>query len=118
MRIEDLGTMPYRTAWALQESAQEEVLNGGEERVFFVEHAPVITYGRRPGGERNILAEQPRLGGMGVEGGPSARGGGVTFHGPGQLVVYPILRLAEHNLSVSGHVHGLEKLIADVLADF
>jgi lipoate-protein ligase B len=118
MRIEDLGVIAYRPAWALQEAAQAEVQAGGEERVFFVEHPPVITYGRRPGVERNIVAEQKRLAAMNVEVVASDRGGDVTFHGPGQLVVYPILRLADHGLTVSGYVHGLEQLIIDVLGEF
>jgi len=118
MRFEDLGQMAYRPTWALQEAAQAEVVAGGEERVFFVEHPPVITYGRRPGVERNIVAEQKRLAAMGVEVVAGDRGGDVTFHGPGQLVVYPILRLADHGLSVSGYVHGLEQLIIDVLGEF
>src|SRR3954454_7747392 len=102
MRVEDLGTMAYRDAWALQEAAHAEVVGGGEERVLLVEHPPVITFGRRPGVERNVVASQALLDARGVETVPSDRGGDVTFHGPGQLVVYPIIRLNDHRLSVGG----------------
>ena len=56
MTVRDLGTMRYREAWALQEQAHAEVLAGGDEHLFLVEHPPVITLGRRPGLSKNILA--------------------------------------------------------------
>lgn len=118
MRIEDLGLIAYRPAWQRQEAAQADVLAGGQERVFFVEHPPVITHGRRPGVEKNILADRARLAAAGVDVVASDRGGDVTFHGPGQLVVYPIIRLADHGLTVSSYVHGLESLIIDALGEF
>jgi lipoyl(octanoyl) transferase len=110
--------MKYSDAWALQERAHEEVLAGGEERILLVEHPAVITLGRRPGLEPHVLADAERLGKLGVEVVHSDRGGEVTFHGPGQLVVYPIVRLSEHGLSVSGYVHALEEAIIAALGDF
>lgn len=118
MRVEDLGTMLYRQAWALQERAHAEVLEGGEERILLVEHPPVITFGRRPGLERNIVAAPDVLERGGVEVVPSDRGGDVTFHGPGQLVVYPIIRLNDHRLSVGGYVRALERGVIAALASF
>jgi lipoyl(octanoyl) transferase len=118
MRVEDLGTMGYRDAWALQERVHAEVVQGGEERVLLVEHPPVITFGRRPGVERNVVAPQALLDARGVETVPSDRGGDVTFHGPGQLVAYPIVRLIDHRLSVGGYVHALERAVIDALAPF
>lgn len=115
MRIEDLQLMPYRQAWALQEAAHERVVGGGREALLLVEHPPVITFGRRPGQERNVVADQPALGERGVEIVASDRGGDVTFHGPGQLVAYPIVRLADHGLSVSGYVHRLEDVVIATL---
>ncbi len=114
----DLNTMPYREAWAEQERAQEAVLAGGEERVFFVEHPPVITYGRRPEGAKNLVAATDTLGQMGVEVVHSDRGGDITFHGPGQLVAYPIVRIADHRLSVGGYVRRLEDVVIETLAVF
>src|SRR3954462_7248760 len=101
---QDLGTIGYRDAWAEQERVHAEVVGGGEERVLLVEHPPVITFGRRPGVERNVVASQELLDARGVETVPSDRGGDVTFHGPGQLVVYPIIPLNDHRLSVGGYV--------------
>jgi lipoyl(octanoyl) transferase len=118
MRVEDLGTMPYRQAWAAQEAAHAEVLAGGEERVFLVEHPPVITFGRRPGVARNLIASDEQLAKLGVEVVQSDRGGDITFHGPGQLVVYPIVRLNDHRLSVGAYVHGLERAVIAALREF
>jgi lipoyl(octanoyl) transferase len=118
MLFHDLGLMPYRDAWAIQEEAHAQVLAGGEERVFFVEHPPVITFGRRPGVSRNLIASDEQLARLGVEVVQSDRGGDITFHGPGQLVVYPIIRLNDHRLSVGGYVHGLERVIVATLAEF
>jgi lipoate-protein ligase B len=118
MQIHDLGLMPYTAAWKIQEDAHTAVLAGGEEQIFLVEHPPVITYGRRPGVDKNLIASQDQLAKLGVEIVQSDRGGDITFHGPGQLVVYPIIRLADHKLSVSGYVHLLEKVIIATLDHF
>ena len=118
MRVEDLGTLPYRDAWALQERAHAEVFEGGEERLLLVEHPPVITYGRRPGVERNVVAPPDVLERRGVEIVPSDRGGDVTFHGPGQLVVYPVIRLIDHRLSVGCYVRALERAVIDAVGTF
>ncbi|HXE52621.1 MAG TPA: lipoyl(octanoyl) transferase LipB [Tepidisphaeraceae bacterium] len=118
MRFEDLGLMPYRQAWQVQEEIHDQVLNGGEERVLLVEHPPVITFGRRPGVAPNLLASDEQLARLGVEVVQSDRGGDITFHGPGQIVAYPIIRLNDHRLSVSGYVHALERIVVAALADF
>jgi lipoyl(octanoyl) transferase len=118
MRVDDLGTMRYRDAWALQEAAHEEVLAGGEERVLLVEHPPVITFGRRPGVDRNLVASSELLDQRGVEVVPSDRGGDITFHGPGQLVAYPIVRLIDHGLSVGGYVRALERAVIETVGQF
>ena len=110
--------MPYRQAWALQEEGHAQVLAGGEERVLLVEHPPVITFGRRSGVERNLLASDEQLARLGVEVVQSDRGGDITFHGPGQLVVYPIIRLNDHALSFGAYVHGLEEAVVRALARF
>jgi lipoate-protein ligase B len=115
LKIIDLGILPYRDAWALQEQAHAEVVAGSDERVFFVEHPAVITFGRRPGVARNLLAAEPQLTRLGVEVVQSDRGGDITFHGPGQLVAYPIIRLADHGLSVGRYVHTLEDAVIATL---
>src|SRR5947209_6395311 len=71
LQFHDLGTVPYRQAWALQESAHAEVLAGGAERVLLVEHPPVITFGRRTEIERNLITPEAELNRLGVEVVPS-----------------------------------------------
>jgi len=118
MLISILGRVGYRDAWLIQEEAHAQVLAGGEERVLFVEHPPVITFGRRAGVDRHLIASDEQLAKLGVEVVQSDRGGDITFHGPGQLVVYPILRLNDHRLSVGGYVHALERAVIATLAEF
>src|SRR5436190_638454 len=118
MRIIDLGLIPYRDAWKMQEEIHAQVLAGGEEMVLLLEHPPVITFGRRVAdSQRNLLASQQVLKEMGVEVVESDRGGDITFHGPGQLVAYPIVRLKDHKLSVGAYVRKLEEIVIDTLAD-
>jgi len=115
MQIVDLGLMAYREAWTRQEQAHQEVLEGGPERILLVEHPPVITLGRRAGGERHLIASAEQLKKLGVEVVQSDRGGDVTFHGPGQVVAYPIIRLVDHGLSVGGYVRALQEAVVEIL---
>jgi lipoyl(octanoyl) transferase len=115
--VEDLGLMDYRQAWALQESVLAKVADGAAERLLLVEHPPVITLGRRPPTEAHLLATRDELAGAGVEVVHSDRGGDITFHGPGQLVAYPIIRLIDHRLSVGGYVRMLEHSVIAALAE-
>lgn len=117
MRVEDLGRMDYRSAWAVQERIHGEVLGGGEERLLLVEHPPVITFGRRDGGEVNLIASPVQLAKMGVELVKSDRGGDITFHGPGQIVAYPIIRLHDRKFSVGAYVHAIEGAVIGMLAE-
>jgi lipoyl(octanoyl) transferase len=118
MRIEDLGRMNYRDAWSRQEAVHEQVMAGAEECLLLVEHPPVITLGRRPGVDKNLIASPQALERLGVEVVQSDRGGDITFHGLGQIVAYPIVRLNDHALSVGGYVHTLEQIAIDTLAAF
>lgn len=123
MIVTDLGTLNYQVAWEMQEQAHARVLAGGEEELLLVEHPPVITLGRRgsiEGSEmkRHLLATPDALAAAGVELVQSDRGGDITFHGPGQIVAYPIIRLNDHRLSVGGYVRRLEQAVIDTLADF
>jgi lipoate-protein ligase B len=114
----DLGLLKYTDAWAAQEAAHAEVAAGGEPRVLIVEHPPVITFGRRGDTGGHLLASEEQLRAMGVELVHSDRGGDITFHGPGQVVAYPIVRLADHQLSVGGYVHRLESAVVGLLAEW
>jgi len=118
MFVEDLKLMGYREAWERQARAHEGVVAGGEERLLLVEHLPVITFGRRAeAAARNLIASAERLAEMGVEVVESDRGGDITFHGPGQLVVYPIVKLNSHALSVGGYVRKLEGVMIAALGE-
>lgn len=117
MLVNDLGTMPYRDAWALQERVHAEVAAGSAERILLVEHPPVITCGRRPNVAKNLIASAEQLARLGVEFIESDRGGDITFHGPGQLVAYPIVRLIDHRLSVGAYVRLLEQAVIGSLGE-
>ena len=117
MIVQDLGLMPYREAWTFQEHCHDAVVAGGQEQLLLVEHPPVITTGRRAGQLKHVLQPAAELERAGVELVESDRGGDVTFHGPGQLVAYPIIRLNAHSLSVGGYVHRLEDIVIQTLRD-
>ncbi len=117
MHVEDLGTLPYRDGWALQEQVHAEVVGGGGERILLVEHPPVITCGRRPNVAKHLRATPDHLAKLNVEFVESDRGGDITFHGPGQLVVYPIIRLIDHHLSVGAYVRLLEQAVIAALGE-
>ncbi|HWB20564.1 MAG TPA: lipoyl(octanoyl) transferase LipB [Phycisphaerales bacterium] len=119
MQVQDLGTMRYREAWAVQEKVHEDVRAGAEETLILVEHPPVITLGRRGEfeGAKHLVASQHYLDQLGVELVQSDRGGDITFHGPGQIVAYPIVRLIDHHLSVGAYVHTLEEIVIATLKE-
>ncbi len=92
-RLLDLGLRPYREVWELQKQLHAAVCNGeAPDTWIVVEHEPVITLGRQAKGE-NLLLSREALAAGGVDVVEVERGGDVTYHGPGQLVVYPIRRL-------------------------
>lgn len=88
-KLVDLGRMPYRTCDALQRSLLEDVLAGEPATLLLVEHDPVITLGAGYHKE-NLLQTVSSYQAKGIEVVPIDRGGDVTYHGPGQLVIYPI----------------------------
>jgi lipoate-protein ligase B len=116
-RLLDLGLRSYREVWEMQHKLHEAVRNGEEpETWIFVEHPPVVTLGRNAK-EENLLLPREILHERGVDVVQIERGGDVTYHGPGQLVVYPIRRL-ERFREVVPLVRALEGAIIDVCAHF
>jgi len=113
----ELGVEPYERILDLQRrlarSRQRDEISDG---LILLEHAPVITLGRRAN-ESHILASSELLQELGISVHRVERGGDVTYHGPGQIVGYPILRLTDHGLGVSDYMHLLEEVIVRVLAD-
>lgn len=87
------------------------------DTLLLVEHEPVITLGRR-GNRTNLLSTSAELASEGIQVHPVERGGDVTYHGPGQLVVYPIVDLSQRDLSIRRYVDLLEETIIQALADF
>lgn len=116
--VYSLGLTEYDSSWALQQKLVTEVKearHGG--CLLLVEHAPVYTVGRGRGSE-NLRITTDRLKDLGAGFHRVDRGGDITFHGPGQLVVYPILNLGGRGRDVVGYVRKLEQVVIDTLASF
>ena len=114
----DLGTISYPECLSLQGKLAKLRLAGEiEDTLLLLEHTPVITLGAA-GGEDNLLAEPERLRHAGVEVFHTDRGGNITYHGPGQLVAYPIFDLRTHGRDVHLFLRNLEQIVVDCLADF
>ena len=119
MKSVDLGTLGYRDAWKRQELEHARVLDGGEEVILYVEHNHTITTGRRAEAARShVLATDGELERLGVDLVETDRGGDVTYHGPGQLVAYPIVRIADHGLTVGSYMRLLQEAVVATVADF
>jgi lipoyl(octanoyl) transferase len=117
LTIEWLGRVPYRPTWDLQNGlADRRRRREIGDRVLLLEHDPVYTIGRG-GDERNLLATPGRLAALGAELVRIDRGGDITFHGPGQLVAYPIVELRDP-LDLRRYVRTLEEAIIATAADF
>ena len=111
----NLGLVPYGEAFELQRSLAGAVSQGAiPETVIFLEHPPVVTIGRRTETENELHIPE----GAAVEIAETDRGGKSTFHGPGQLVCYPILDLHEHGKDVKRYVRNLEQALIRTLAAF
>ena len=116
--VEDLGRMPYAEALDIQlRIATERKQNLGVDHLLFVEHPHVVTIGRN-GHEDNVLASPTLLERAGIALHETDRGGDVTYHGPGQIVGYPIMDLRNWKRDVGAFVRGIEQVLIDTLADF
>jgi lipoyl(octanoyl) transferase len=116
--VRDLGRMRYADALAIQESiAAERKAGQGTDHLLFVEHPHVVTIGRN-GSESNVLASRELLRAKGVELFECDRGGDVTYHGPGQIVAYPVMDLREWKRDVGAFVRAVEQTVIDTLEGF
>jgi lipoyl(octanoyl) transferase len=107
----DLGRVPYLEAWDLQRSLAGAVSQGAiPDTVIFLEHPPVVTLGRRTDEQELHVPESAE-----VEIVETDRGGKSTYHGPGQLVCYPILDLRRHGKDVKKYVRDLEEALIRTL---
>jgi lipoyl(octanoyl) transferase len=128
--FKDLEKMPYQAAWDLQEEVlqknvklKQEAHQNGEgtpgtdHHLFFVEHPPVYTLGKS-GHIENVLISDEQREQRGIEFFKTNRGGDITFHGPQQIVGYPILDLEKFTTDIGKYLRNLEEVIILTLADY
>jgi lipoyl(octanoyl) transferase len=118
--VRDLGLIAYDRGWQLQKQIAAQVGAGAAiETLLLLEHPHTYTCGRR-GGRDHILKSEQELAEEGVVVLDVDRGGDVTYHGPGQLVAYPIIRLrtGDARIDYPAYVRALEAVLIDTLADF
>lgn len=112
-----LGRIPYREALELQLQRSQARLDGSvPDAIFTLEHDPVITLGKRAK-DSDVLLSRDALAAQGIDVVNVDRGGEATWHGPGQLVLYPIVHIREQNIFVSDLVRGLAGCIRAYLAE-
>ena len=111
--------MPYESAFTLQRRCVENLRVSGEDSglLILIEHPPVLTIGRS-GTDANIVVPREQLEREGVAVYESNRGGDITYHGPGQIVGYPIIPLAFHGKDIHRYMRTLEGILMDTLSDY
>ena len=111
--ILDLGLSDYNDTWKLQKKLQSKrILGEIEDHLLLVEHPPVFTLGKNAS-KQHIINNSEDVSIIQTD-----RGGNITFHGPGQLVGYPILDLNHYKRSITWYMRELEQLIIDVLGEY
>lgn len=111
------GRLPYFDAVALQEALLERRAQGGGDILLLLEHPPVVTLGRRSRSE-HLLWSAAELERRGIAVAEAGRGGDVTYHGPGQLVGYPIVDLTPRGRDLHAYLRALEEVLIGALAAF
>ncbi len=114
LQFQDLGSCSYQQAWDLQKELQvRRIKNEIDDTVLLVEHEPVYTFGKNAN-EDHLLQNYPdEVNVFRIE-----RGGDITYHGPGQLVGYPIMDLHNYKMSISWYMRALEKVVMLTLEHF
>ncbi len=114
INIVDLGRMDYKSAWDFQKEFHNKVLIGKEnDTLFLVEHEPVYTLGKNANNNNLLKKANSNVKVFNVE-----RGGDITYHGPGQLVGYPILDLHNYQKNISWFMRTLESILIETLSSF
>ena len=112
--VQNIGQKSYKAVWDLQKEMQQQRINGNiEDTLILVEHDPVYTLGKNANEDHLLQSRDESIDVFNIE-----RGGDITFHGPGQLVVYPILDLSNYKKSVSWYMRTLEQVLIDTLIEF
>lgn len=119
LHVADLGTMGYADALEYQRAIARRRIAGelDQDILLLVEHPPVVTLGRSSK-QKNLVSSPDFLASRGVELYEVERGGDVTFHGPGQLVGYPIIDLTRHKQDLHWYLRSVEDALIKALADF
>lgn len=121
--VVDVGTMAFGECWELQQRLFEEAIGEKKagrtprQKIILVEHPPVYTLGKS-GKESNLLITEAYLRSIGAEFYHIDRGGDITFHGPGQIVGYPILDLSALGLGLKGYIDAIEGAVIDTMAEW
>lgn len=119
LTVKNMGRISYMDALVLQHSIHDMCVDNPENgTLLLLEHNPVITLGVKNSSAANVLVNRTVLSDAGIELVETDRGGDVTYHGPGQLVGYPIFSLRELGLDLHSYLRALEQVIIDVLAEY
>jgi lipoate-protein ligase B len=112
--LQNIGRKSYKAVWDLQIMMQQQRIRGEiEDTLILVEHDPVYTLGKNADKDHLLQSRDESVDVFNIE-----RGGDITFHGPGQLVGYPILDLSNYKKSVSWYMRTLEQVLIDTLIEF
>jgi lipoate-protein ligase B len=112
--VQNMGRKSYKAVWDLQIKMQQQRIRGEiEDTLILVEHDPVYTLGKNADKDHLLQSRDESIDVFNIE-----RGGDITFHGPGQLVGYPILDLSNYKKSVSWYMRTLEQVLIDTLIEF
>jgi lipoate-protein ligase B len=112
--VQNIGRKSYKAVWDLQKEMQQQRIKGDiEDTLILVEHDPVYTLGKNANEDHLLQSRDESVDVFNIE-----RGGDITFHGPGQLVGYPILDLSNYKKSVSWYMRTLEQVLIDTLIEF
>ena len=118
MKIIDLGLIDYPEAYKIQKDILKQRKNGDAcDTLIVAEHLPVFTIGRA-GSRDNLLVDKKVLEQKGIKLIEVDRGGDITFHGPGQIVLYPIVNLKERSLDLHRFIRNLEELVLRFLSSY
>lgn len=122
--FQNLGRVRYKEAWDYQQELFDSVIQAklnkdenAKQYVIFCEHDPVYTLGKS-GNKQNLLIAEHVCKSKKIDYFPIDRGGDITYHGPGQLVVYPIIDMEAFQLGVKKYIHLLEDVVIDVLKTY
>jgi lipoyl(octanoyl) transferase len=117
VQVVDFGRLGYQAAWDRQLEIHSEVLAGADDTLIFVEHDAVLTLGANFH-EQNLLLDQEGYAAKGIDVVRTDRGGDVTYHGPGQLVIYPIFDIKKHGQDLHKWMRDLEETMILTCQEF